>query len=173
MKTKTFFLWLLLLSFSQSVGAQSLAPTVLSPAGSFQSNGGHSLSQTVGEMTMVQTFSSGSSILTQGIQQPQSGSVRVPEYQNSTYSMEVFPNPGKGNFYIDLKTPSAASVRLHVLDVIGQLVLSEQNQSIAGDQRQVLDLTGMRDGTYMVQAIFSDASGSEIFRKTERVQLVK
>ncbi|HNS12873.1 MAG TPA: T9SS type A sorting domain-containing protein [Bacteroidia bacterium] len=173
MKTKIFFLWLFLLSVTQYVGAQSLAPIVLSPAGSYQSNGGHSLSQTVGEMTMVQTFSSGASILTQGMQQPQSGSVRVPEYPNAAYSMEVFPNPGRGNFYIDFKTPSAASVRIRVLDIIGQMVKREEVQNLTGDQRQALDLTGMRNGAYMVQVILTDASGSEMFRKTVQLQLIK
>jgi len=50
--------------------AQSLSPTVISSTGGFSSNANGSLSYTVGEMTMVQTFSAGGNILTQGFQQP-------------------------------------------------------------------------------------------------------
>ncbi len=162
-----------LLSISQLGMAQSFSPTVISPAGNFNSNGGYSLSQTTGEMTMVQTFSTGSAILTQGMQQPAGAPVSVLESQNPLYSMEIFPNPGSGNFFIELKTPIAATVRLRVLDILGQLVLTEKENSTSGTIRQTLNLSSLTNGTYMVQVILSDAAGKETYRKTQQVHIIK
>ncbi len=173
MKTKSIFHLLLLLVLSHVSIAQTFSPSITSPAGSFNSNSGYTFSQTIGEMTMVQTFSSGSSILTQGMQQPASAPVSVREFQNPLYSMEIFPNPGSGNFFIELKTPIAAIVRLRVLDILGQLVLTEKENNIPGTMRQTLNLSGLTNGTYMVQVILSDAAGKETFRKTQQVHIIK
>ena len=54
-----------LIAFSRA-NAQSLSPSVISSAGDFFSNASGSLSSTVAEMTMVETFSSTNNKLTQG-----------------------------------------------------------------------------------------------------------
>jgi len=173
MKTHLFLFVIILLMLTCSLSAQSLSPFVLSPAGSFNSGGGYSLSQTTGEMTMVETFSNGSAILTQGIQQPAVVAVSVPELQNSPISLELFPNPGQGYFQLDIKVHNASTMRTRVIDVFGRLVLSVPERRIDESFRQVLDLSGKSDGTYMVQVILFDDTESEIFHQTKQIQLIK
>ncbi len=50
--------------------AQTLSPTAIVSTGGFSSNANGSLSYSVGELTMVKTFTGNGSILTQGFQQP-------------------------------------------------------------------------------------------------------
>jgi hypothetical protein len=49
--------------------AQSISPSVISTSGAFFSNGNGMLFTTIGEMSMVATYNSGTSILTRGFQQ--------------------------------------------------------------------------------------------------------
>ncbi len=173
MKTLLFSLCTILLSFSHSVKAQSLTPMVVSPGGSFNSNGGYTLSQTIGEMTMVETFTSGTSILTQGIQQPAAVGVGVKELQNPLIAIDIFPNPGQGNFQLNIKVPKTATMLVRVIDILGRLVLTIPEQRIDENFRQVLDLTGKSNGTYMVQLSLFDDAGAEIYRQARQLHLIK
>ncbi len=173
MKKFLYSLYTGLLFLIHSVSAQSLSPMVVSPAGSFNSNGGYSLSQTVGEMTMVQTFTTVSAILTQGFQQPAATGVGVSELQNELYKMDVFPNPGPGNFHVDITVAKAVKMRVRVIDVLGKLVLNIPEQSIEGNHRQVLDLSAKSNGVYMLQLSLFDETGKQIFRQARQLQLIK
>jgi len=64
-------------SFSTALFAQSLTPKVLATAGNYATGSGLSLSQTIGE-TFNKTLQNGSTILTQGEQQPPSGVIPLP-----------------------------------------------------------------------------------------------
>ncbi|MBK9543408.1 MAG: T9SS type A sorting domain-containing protein [Bacteroidetes bacterium] len=169
---KNIFLWPVLLAITHATCAQSLSPSVVSPGGSFSSNGGYSLSQTTGESSMVETFTSGSAILTQGFQQAEDGFVRVPEIMNSGYSIEVFPNPGNGHFYLEIKASHTTKVSVRVMDIIGQPVWTNPILSVGVAGRHLLDLSALSNGVYMAQLSVFDESGKEVIRKTERLQLV-
>ena len=70
---------------SLGISAQSLTPTVIASTGGFSSNANGSLSYTVGEMTMVQTFSANNNILTQGFQQPTNNVTGIIDLSQEAY----------------------------------------------------------------------------------------
>src|SRR3954466_7249737 len=83
------------------LNAQMLTPQVLAVTGGFASNANGSLSYTVGEMTMVQTFSANGSILTQGFQQPNDNITGLIELsRGETGSFVLYPNPAVDNVWI-------------------------------------------------------------------------
>ena len=173
MKKFLFSLYTGLLFLIHSVSSQSLSPMVVSSAGSFNSNSGYSLSQTIGEMTMVQTFTTVSAILTQGMQQPSSTGVGVGELQNELYALNVFPNPGPGNFHVNISVAKEVKMRVRVIDALGKLVLNVPEQTIEGNYRQLLDLSAKSNGVYMLQLSLFDESENQIFRQTRQLQLIK
>ncbi len=164
--------FLLLVSLS-CVLAQSLSPTVISPAGRFASVGGYTLSETVGEMTMVETYSAGGSILTQGFQQPSDNNVRVPIVQQAGYDLTVSPNPGTGSFYFNVAASAPVTIDIRVTDVIGQTVGIFQTSGIEGAQRLPVDLSGLRQGVYFAEVWMNYSTGTTVYRMTHRLQVVR
>ena len=87
--------------------------------------------------------------------------------------MDVFPNPGTGNFYLEVSSPISTRINVLVLDVIGQVVLNQTEEAYSGQYRQALNLSGLGDGIYMVQVNLHDFAGVETFREIKRICLIK
>src|ERR1039457_4697443 len=103
--------------------AQMLTPTVIASTGGFSSNANGSLSYTVGEMTMVQTFSASGNILTQGFQQPNELGVGLLEITHDDYgSFIVYPNPAVDNTWFGFELPEAGRVVISLYDELGQKI---------------------------------------------------
>src|SRR6478672_9992226 len=103
--------------------AQMLTPTVIASTGGFSSNANGSLSYTVGEMTMVQTFSAGGNILTQGFQQPNDNITGLIDMTQDEFgSFAVYPNPAVDNLSFGFQLPEAAKVQIALYNAIGQKV---------------------------------------------------
>jgi len=108
---------------SLGMSAQSLTPQVIASTGGFSSNANGSLSYTVGEMTMVQTFSANNNILTQGFQQPNDVSVGLLDITQDDFgSFVVYPNPAVDNTYLAFQMPEAGRVTISLYDMLGQKV---------------------------------------------------
>jgi hypothetical protein len=120
---KLYFVFAIAVS-SLGLNAQSLSPTVIASTGGFSSNANGSLSYTVGEMTMVQTFSANGNILTQGFQQPNDsiilGILDVTQDDFGTFVM--YPNPAVDQTKFAFQMPEAGRVTIALYDMLGQKV---------------------------------------------------
>ncbi|MFN8396712.1 MAG: T9SS type A sorting domain-containing protein [Bacteroidia bacterium] len=152
-----------------SVKAQMLTPFVTASAGDFFTNtsANVSLSFTVGEMAMVQTFESvpAGVILTQGFQQPITRLVGVDE---SPYAFEfvVFPNPASDrlNFRYLLQYPG--KVTLSWTDMRGVQVLSTwEDQYTGGQVEDGFDTQNISQGMYFLHVTY-DVPGKGIHHKS-------
>src|SRR5437899_12474793 len=109
---KIYFLTLIAFGALAS-NAQSLSPTVIASTGGFSSNANGSLSYTVGEMTMVQTFSANGNILTQGFQQPNENVTGLLDITKDDFgSFVVYPNPAVDNVFFGFQLPEAGKVQI-------------------------------------------------------------
>ncbi len=103
--------------------AQMLTPTVIASTGGFSSNANGSLSYTVGEMTMVQTFSANGNILTQGFQQPNDNVTGLIDLTQDAFgSFVVYPNPAIDDMWFGFQLPEAGKVQITLYDAIGQKI---------------------------------------------------
>ncbi|MGD0710407.1 MAG: hypothetical protein ABR968_04440 [Bacteroidales bacterium] len=93
MKSKFLVLIAVLGICGLTARSQTLSPTVISSSGGFYNNSSGMLSTTVAEMTMVQTFQSGSNFLTQGFQQPEDYTVGIVETPVVSGDILIYPNP--------------------------------------------------------------------------------
>ncbi len=129
--------------------AQSLSPVVISTSGSFLQNGSAMLSSTVGEMTMVKTFSGGNSILTQGFQQTSDIDVGLHTISHNN-TLSIFPNPTSGNTTILLPT-SAEEFEVIVFDAIGKIVFRKTVHSYSPDKVFHFSLEELTNGAYILK----------------------
>lgn len=149
--------------------AQMLTPFVTAAAGDFftNTNANASLSFTVGEMAMIETFFNSNSgvFLTQGFQQPLMPLVGI---QDKDYAFEfvVYPNPASTqlNFRYDLQYPG--QVKMHWTDMRGVEVLRDYEEKYTGGQvEDAFDLQGISQGMYFLHVSY-DVDGKNIHHKS-------
>ncbi len=172
MKKAYFSLSIILIALS--AGAQSLSPTVISATGGFSSNANGSLSYTVGEMTMVETFTGGNNILTQGFQQPNDFTIGILEISQGEYgSFVVYPNPAVDNLWFGFEFPESGKINVAIYDVLGQKVADIYNSNYQnGKTVETLNVSNYSAGTYMMTLTFSPDNGGKAHLITKRFQVV-
>jgi hypothetical protein len=146
--------------FPLLVNAQTLTPFIVASSGGFSANASGSLSFTVGEMTMVQTFQSANNFLTQGFQQPEDLFVGITETPLVSGAPVVYPNPTSGLFSLQYKGTEASEKVISIYNSLGQLVKTQVVQQIIGANRFDLDMSAFAQGMYVIELKLRNASGN-------------
>ncbi len=153
-----------------SAQAQTLSPTVISTSGGFTLTGGYSLSSTTGEMTMVETFSSGSSILTQGFQQPSDFNVAIPELPTEN-NITIFPNPNNGSCQLLLNSIGRADIIIRLYDALGKEVYSNHINHVSVMEQFSLLFSELPNGIYWLDVKAEGSKGAQ-FSGTQKINIV-
>ncbi len=159
---------------SFSMNAQMLTPTVISSTGGFSQNANGSLSYTVGEMTMVETFTAGGNILTQGFQQPTDKVTGLLDFTRDEFgSFVVYPNPAVDNFWFGLQLPEAGKVTVGLFDVLGQKVLDVYESNYTdGKVMQQTNVTAFAAGLYFLTMNFTSDKDGKVHTTTKKFQII-
>lgn len=137
--------------------SQSLEPFVISPAGAVfvNSNANASLSFTIGEMAMVETFQNSGFFLTQGFQQPKYEAISVAEEDDFVEEFIVFPNPANDFLNIRYRFRFSGEVRLQMVNLNGVQVLSPyEDRYMGGLKEDMLSLDNLAQGMYVLQVMY-------------------
>ena len=168
------YLLLLVAFVSLSVNAQMLTPTVISSTGGYSFNANNSLSYTVGEMTMVQTFSANGNILTQGFQQPNDNVTGLIDLTQDEFgSFVVYPNPAVDNLWFGFQLPEAGKVQVTLYDVLGQKISDVYHTSYDnGKIVEQLNVTAYAAGVYMLTMNFVSDKDGKVHVSTKKFQVI-
>lgn len=155
---KNFILFLLSGFLYGLCSAQMLTPTVVASGGEyfFNAAANASLSTTIGEMTMVETFAASSHFLTQGFQQPEEKKEGIWVEESDYFELfEVFPNPASDRLNVRYKIKYSGNIQLRFFDMNGVEVLSPYTQAYHGGlQLEELDVSVLSQGMYFLQISF-------------------
>jgi hypothetical protein len=144
-KLTVFFLVMpLLLLF-----CKSRAQEVISSTGATQSSANLQLSWTIGE-PMVETFSAGGTILTQGFHQSKLVITAIDPIPQAGFEFEVYPNPTLGEVNIRLNKGSNSKLRLFIYTSQGELILQQEFSS----QTERINMQLLAPGYYMLKIVF-------------------
>jgi Secretion system C-terminal sorting domain len=173
MKKLYFVLGLALLSLGMN--AQMLTPQVIASTGGFSSNANNSLSYTVGEMTMVQTFTANGNILTQGFQQPNDQVLGILDVTQDDYgSFVVYPNPAVDNAWLGFTLPEAGRVTIVMYDVLGQKVSDIYTANYDSGKIVTQANTSLyAAGIYMMTMTFVSSVDNKTHVTTKKVQIIR
>ncbi len=80
--------------------------------------------------------------------------VNTEETVLSAEDVVVFPNPGNGQFKINLDSPSAINADLAVLDVLGKNIFTKQLTLFVGANQCELNLPDTAPGIYFIQLTY-------------------
>jgi hypothetical protein len=171
---KVYFLFLIALS-SVGLKAQMLTPTVIASTGGFSSNANGSLSYTVGEMTMVQTFSSSGNILTQGFQQPNENVTGLLDITQDDFgSFVVYPNPSVDNTWFGFELPEAGRVVVSLYDELGQKISDVYVGNYqSGKIVEQTDVSKLAGAMYFMTLTFTSAQDGKTHIDTKKLQVIR
>ena len=160
-------------AFAAAVSAQTLSPTVIASGGNYASANGTSLSYTIGEMSAVQTFTAGSTILTQGFQQPNdiiNGLLDIEKGPDGSFS--VYPVPAQTILWFGYEFTEAGKVEVNMTNVLGQKMNFALNEGYDnGKHVHSFDCSTYASGNYFLTVKFTSPSGQEKIL-TKKVQIV-
>ena len=139
--------------------SQTLTPTVVASSGGYSSASNGSLSFTVGEMTMVKTFSSANNFLTQGFQQPEDLFVGIPEISVNSGGFIAYPNPTSGAFCLQFTGDGAEDKVISMYNSVGQLVRQLTVQQTTGTNKIDFDISSFAQGMYMIELKLKNNDG--------------
>jgi hypothetical protein len=154
--------------FSQ---AQTNSPNVVASGGDYFVAGTFTNSYTIGEMAMVETFTTSGFLLTQGFQQPYEFPLAVTAAE-PFQGFSAFPNPSNGQVSFQYNLASNGKVSVNVFDAIGQIVYSSSEEKLSGPQTDYLDLSAFANGLYTVRYTIQSSTGNSDFF-VSRITLTK
>jgi hypothetical protein len=160
MKNKLFIL-IAMLGFTSLLQAQTLSPTVVSSSGGYFTSASASLSFTVAEMTMVQTFTTAGNILTQGFQQPEDMSVSISETPVVSGEIMIYPNPTNGNFTLSYVSNETSETTINLYNLVGQVVLTKSVSQVKGLNTVNFDISSFSQGIYMLELALTNTKGEK------------
>ena len=157
------------------IKAQMLTPSVLASTGGFSSNANGSWSYTVGEMTMVQTFSAGNNILTQGFQQPNDQVTGLLDITANDFgSFVLYPNPAIDNAWFGYQFPEKGKVEIVLFNTLGQKVATVYTDSYTtGKTVEQMNTSNYAAGVYFLTAFFTADKDAETHIVSKKFQILK
>lgn len=115
------------------------------------SKGTYSISQSIGQSSVIGTSFSNGYYLRQGYQQP-INKIKVSDekFKHSDLSAIVFPNPFQQSVYISFDENIEQDISVLVFDVAGKLMFSKK---FTPSQRIQINLDSMSSGSYLLKVI--------------------
>lgn len=68
----------------------------------------------------------------------------------------MYPNPAKETAYLDLKIAKAANVNFQVVNLLGQVVATEELGNLSGSQLIPVDVNHLPSGIYQIKIRIGD-----------------
>lgn len=143
---KNLILICICISFGLSVSAQ-VKQEVIASAGGYDTNGGLSISWTLGE-TIIPTFTNGDLVLTHGFQQ-QLIVTTVEENLEELVKVKVYPNPASDYINILFEAPVEGEITLTIIDSHGRLIKQEMIEPAMVEKQ--LNLQDLPAGIYFLR----------------------
>ena len=152
--------------------AQSIGPATLNATGGTTIIGGNEFDWSVGEMTMVSTFTASNLIVTQGLLQPSVDLTAVPGTHFPVSQLQVFPNPASSVVNFQYQSQSTGTLDCRLIDMTGKVINSQNINIRQGANEGQVDLTNLACATYFLE--ISVHSGSAVAENISyKIQKIK
>ena len=151
---------LMAIAGSVTIRAQSIGPSTLNSSGGSGPIGSYEFDWSVGEMSLVSTFSSSSIVVTQGVLQPLDAWPLDIGNSALLTQLKVFPNPAESIVNIQYSVQAAGSMTYRLMDVSGKTLESGSENVKQGTLNKQLNISSLACASYMLEVIVSREDGT-------------
>ena len=78
------------------------------------------------------------------------GSIGIENTSSPSMSLNIFPNPNKGQFEVTLYIPNKTNVKLEISNVLGQIIYREEMNNLIGQISKLINLNSSGSGQYFI-----------------------
>jgi hypothetical protein len=147
------FIFLFCLCFSTSGFAQSIAPSTLNAAGGSQVVLGTTVEWSIGEMVAVNTATTNTVIVTQGLLQP--SEIKRPDgVVNTTFlqdKISVYPNPSSDVLTIGTKNLTDGTLEYILTDIQGKVIIKNDFNVNQQKSNQEINISSLAASNYLLK----------------------
>lgn len=130
--------------------AQSISPQVIASTGTFASASGYSLSYTLGEPATA-TLTSGTSIITQGFQQPNDVYTGLQTFLSPSINAQLYPNPASSEINLVITSTGDNNYTVQLVDLLGRVLQQPTTTEISTRQSHyVFNLQQLPSSIYFI-----------------------
>ncbi len=158
--------FLIMSAFVSLIGAplargQSIWPSILNATGGSTYIGTKEFEWSVGEMALVNTFTTSSIVVTQGLLQTRLSTDinEVPGITNLGDYLQIYPNPTTGAINIQYNANKEGVITLKLMDMAGRLITDLKSEVKPGANNQKLDISALAAATYMLEVYMQPTNG--------------
>ena len=139
---------------------QSIWPSTLNASGGSATISGKHFDWSVGEMTLVNTFSTTTVVLTQGLLQP---GIAVTAVAQTPFfeKMEVFPNPTDAIVNIRFNSTLQGALVIKLMDMAGRALIEQRTDVYQGLNTTQINMATLAGATYMLQLSMDATDGNQ------------
>ncbi|MFI5196264.1 MAG: T9SS type A sorting domain-containing protein [Chitinophagales bacterium] len=143
-----------------NVRGQSIRPSTINVSGSSGTIGSTLFDWSIGELTLVSTFTGSSVIITQGLLQNNKTGTSVQSVSAAEH-IQVFPNPA--NTIVNLKYTAAIQGELsyRLMDMTGRMIINHNTEIQQGITLEQLNISELAAATYLLEVSFKSDGASE------------
>lgn len=145
----------LLFLFSTGIRAQQLVAS----GGASHEGSSISLSWTIGE-NVIETYTGGDVILTQGFQQGYFTSNSIEDFFLYEINMKVYPNPVSEDFNLLIESEVYSTLRFVFHDIYGKIL----SEGLISSDLTNIDISSFPDGIYLLRVIKESGNALKSFR---------
>lgn len=140
---------------------QSIWPSTLNATGGSGIIGGNVYDYSIGEIALVNTFTTASIIVTQGLLQTDlhDGTNAVAATSKVVSQLQVFPNPSKALVNVQFNAACSGKMNLALRDITGRLILQQKVDVLPGSNLQQVDISSLAAAIYMLEVAITPAEG--------------
>jgi len=158
MKRKILLIPLLLMA-TIITKAQSIGPATFNVTGGSVVIGSNEYDWSIGEMTMVSTFSSSSVVITQGVLQPYELTTGIVN-TSVINGLLVFPNPASSVLNIRYTSSSSGTLTCRLFDMAGRMILTNTTDVIPGITASQLNVSDLAVAQYLLEVTVGHSEGT-------------
>jgi hypothetical protein len=134
---------------------QSTTPGIQTPCATAAQGtvGNFTISYTIGEMPLVESWKQNGLFITQGVLQPVKGIADSTHQCFSAAEVNVYPNPNPGSFQLQLSIFKHGQIQINLLDASGKSCMKDEF-SYNGFTTRPYNISRLGNGVYFLQLIF-------------------
>ena len=154
-----------------SLHAQTMTPGTLNATGGTGTIGSTEFDWSIGEMTLVSTFTTSGVIVTQGVLQPSDAMEGIPVNNALKDQLKVFPNPASTEVNIQYTAQTQGTLAYRLLDMNGKVFDKQTIQVTQGANAGQVNVKELACAAYMLEVTLTAGESTE--RTSYKIQKIK